>query len=70
MIREPRLADNFRFTLPIPGKNPWETIEANYIWGNQQKLSSFEANEKKLTLQWGKPMVNYLGGKIPVSRRR
>ena len=31
LIREPRLADNFRFTLPIPGKEPWQTIEANYI---------------------------------------
>ena len=61
LIREPRLADNFRFTLPIPGKEPWQTIEANYIWGNQQKLSSVEAGAKKLTLHWNKPLVNYLG---------
>jgi len=67
LIREPRLADNFRFTLPIPGKEPWETIEANYIWGNQQKLSSFETAAKKLTLHWGKPLSNYLGEKFDAS---
>jgi hypothetical protein len=36
LIREPRLAGNFKFTLPLPGKEPWETIEANYILGNDQ----------------------------------
>ena len=46
LIREPRLADNFRFTLPIPGKEPWQTIEANYIYGRQQKLSSFDASAR------------------------
>lgn len=46
LISEPRLADNFRFTLPIPGKEPWQTIEANYIWGKQQKLSSFDVTAK------------------------
>jgi hypothetical protein len=64
LIREPRLADNFRFTLPIPGKEPWETIEANYILGKEQKLSSFDAAAKKLTLRWEKPMANYLGEKF------
>ncbi len=29
LIREPRLASNFQFALPIPGREPWETIEAN-----------------------------------------
>ena len=61
LIREPRLADNFRFTLPIPGKEPWQSIEANYIYGNRQKLSSFDASAKKLTLHWNKPLVSYLG---------
>ena len=36
LIREPRLAGNFKFTLPLPGKEPWETIEANYIFGKDQ----------------------------------
>jgi hypothetical protein len=67
LIREPRLADNFRFTLPIPGKEPWDAIEANYVWGNRQKLSSFNAGDKKLTLEWNKPLVNYLGEKYDVS---
>ena len=67
LIREPRLADNFRFTLPIPGKEPWDGIEANYIWGNRQKLSSSKAGAKKLTLDWNKPLVNYLGEKYDVS---
>jgi hypothetical protein len=66
LIREPRLADSFRFTLPIPGKESWETIEANYIWGKEQKLSSFDASAKKLTLQWNQPMKNYLGEKFEV----
>jgi hypothetical protein len=67
LIREPRLADNFRFTLPIPGKEPWDAIEANYVWGNRQKLSSFNAGDKKLTLEWNKPLANYLGKKYDVS---
>jgi hypothetical protein len=67
LIREPRLADNFRFTLPIPGKEPWQTIEANYIYGRQQKLSSFDASAKKLTLHWNKPLRNYLGQRFDVS---
>ncbi len=67
LIREPRLADNFRFTLPIPGKEPWQTIEANYICGKQQKLSSFDASAKKLTLHWNKPLLNYLGESFDAS---
>ncbi len=61
LIREPRLADNFRFTLPIPGKEPWQGIEANYVWGSRQRLSSFKTVGKKLTLDWQKPLTNYLG---------
>jgi len=64
LIREPRLADSFRFTLPIPGKEPWETIEANYIWGKDQKVSSFDATPTKLTLRWNGPLANYLGQKF------
>jgi len=67
LIREPRLADSFRFTLPIPGKEPWQATEANYVWGNRQKPSSFKAGDKKLTLYWNKPLVNYLGEKYDAS---
>ena len=67
LIREPRLADNFRFTLPIPGREPWQTLEANYIYGRTQKLSSFRADAKKLTLHWDKPLRNYLGERFDAS---
>ena len=52
LIGEPRLADNFKFTLPLPGKEPWETIEANYILGKDQPLGSCEVQGRRLTLHW------------------
>jgi hypothetical protein len=61
LLSEPRLADSFRFSLPIPGKEPWQTIEANYLWGKDQKLRSCDVSAKKLTLHWGPPLVNYRG---------
>jgi hypothetical protein len=67
LVREPRLADNFRFTLPIPGKEPWQGIEANYVWGSRQKLSSSKAGARALTLYWNRPLTNYLGEKYDVS---
>jgi hypothetical protein len=63
LIREPRLTDNFRFTLPLPGKEPWQTIEANYILGKEQPLASFELTGDKLTLHWGSPMQSRTGEK-------
>jgi hypothetical protein len=78
-IAEPRLADNFRFTLPIPEESARPRaqqlptsgsllgIEANYIWGKNQKLRSTEASESKLRLHWGKPLINYLGEKYDAS---
>jgi hypothetical protein len=67
LIAEPRLADNFRFTLPLPGKEPLLTIEANYIWGKDQKLSSVEVGATNLTLHWDQPLKNYLGEKFAVA---
>jgi hypothetical protein len=67
LISEPRLADNFRFTLPLPGREPMLTIEANYVWGSHQKLSSFDATTNKLMLRWDKPLTNYLGEPFAVS---
>jgi hypothetical protein len=55
LIREPRLAGNFKFTLPLPGRQPWETIEANYIVGKDQTLSSLDLKRDKLTLSWRNP---------------
>lgn len=61
LIREPRLADNFKFSLPLPGKEPWQTIEANYIFGKEQQLTSFEQSCQSMVLHWKGPLKNYLG---------
>ncbi len=61
LILEPRLAGSFRFALPIPGKEPWQTLEANWIFGRDQKLSSATVEGRKLTLRWDGPLRNYLG---------
>ena len=67
LIREPRLAGNFKFTLPLPGKEPWETIEANYILGEGQPLSSFDVHGRKLTLLWRAPLTSRTGEKYDVA---
>jgi hypothetical protein len=67
LILEPRLGASYRFALPIPGKEPWQTIEANWIFGHEQKLSSFESEPNKLTLHWAGPLRNYLGEVYDVS---
>lgn len=61
LILEPRLAGSFRFALPIPGEEPWQTIEANWIRGPDQRLSSCEVRGRRLTARWDGPLVNYLG---------
>ncbi len=67
LIREPRLGASFRFALPIPGKEPWQTIEANWIRGNEQRLSSHRLDGPKLVLHWDGPLKNYLGRKFDAS---
>jgi hypothetical protein len=52
LIREPRLAGNFKFTLPLPGQEPWETIEANYLVGRDQALTAHDLQGPMLTLRW------------------
>ena len=66
LIREPRLADNFKFTLPLPGKEPWETIEANYILGKDQPLGSCKIEGQALRLKWDKPLRSRTGEKYDV----
>ena len=61
LISEPRLAGSFTFALPIPGKEPWQTLEANWIRGREQQLSSFRLDGNRLTLRWDGPLRNYLG---------
>ena len=67
LILEPRLAGSYKFALPVPGKEPWETLEANWIFGRDQKLSSYKIEGKKLTLHWDGPLRNYLGAKFNAS---
>ena len=67
LIREPRLAGNFKFTLPLPGNEPWETTEANYVVGAEQSLSSHELHGHTLMLRWGAPMKSRTGQTYPVA---
>jgi hypothetical protein len=67
LILEPRLAGSFRFALPIPGKEPWQTIEANWVFGRDQALSSARVEGKRLDLRWDGPVRNYLGEKYDAS---
>lgn len=55
LIAEPRLADNFRVLLPIPG------MDANYILGSEQKLSSSQVTETSVELRWDGPLKNERG---------
>ena len=50
LLTEARLADNFRVLLPLPG------LEANYLVGSEQKLTSFEKTADGLTLHWKGPL--------------
>ena len=67
LILEPRLAGSWKFALPLPGKEPWQTIEANWIVGRQQTLSSIQMDGKKISLKWNGPLTNYLGEKYDAS---
>ena len=67
LILEPRLAGSFTFALPIPGKEPWQTLEANWIHGREQRLSSCRLDGNRLTLRWDGPLHNYLGEAFPVA---
>lgn len=60
-IREPRLAGNFKFTLPIRGAAAWQATEANYVLGEQQTLSSVKRNRDSLELTWHGPLTSVLG---------
>ncbi len=63
LILEPRLAGSWMFGLTLPGKEPWQNIEANWIIGAKQKLTSISAEDTKLLLLWDGPLTNYLGEK-------
>jgi len=61
LIAEPRLAGSFIFSLPIAGREPWQTLEANWIRGPQQRLSSCRLDGNRLSLRWAGPLRNYRG---------
>jgi hypothetical protein len=67
LILEPRLAGSWMFGLTLPGKEPWQDIEANWIIGARQKLSSARMDGGKLVLEWTGPLANYLGERYDVS---
>jgi len=55
LITEPRLADNFRLLIPLPD------LEANYILGREQQLTSHEKGPDSLDLTWQGPLKNLQG---------
>ena len=61
LILEPRLAGSYKFALPIAGKEPWQTLEANWILGREQRLTGWQLEGQKLSLRWKGPLQNYLG---------
>ncbi len=61
IIREPRLAGNYKFTLPIPGDAAWQATEANYIVGDVQPLASMDRSDDSLTLTWGPGLTSVVG---------
>ncbi|OHB79282.1 MAG: hypothetical protein A2V98_06525 [Planctomycetes bacterium RBG_16_64_12] len=67
LIQEPRLADNFKFTLPLRGDAAWQSTEANYILGKDQRLTACRQDEGGLHLQWDGPLTSVFGKPYDVS---
>ena len=67
LIQEPRLADNFKFTLPILGAAAWQSTEANYILGRNQQLTGLEQDDDHLRLRWAGPLTSVFGEPHDVS---
>lgn len=64
LIREPRLATGFKYTLPIPGKEPWQALEANYVISNEQRHPGIKVDGTRMTLSWDAPMKSTCGGDV------
>ncbi len=72
VITEPRLADNWRISLPIiPSRRRegWRNHEGNYILGRDQRLTSHKITAAGLDLLWKGPLTAEDGRKWPVSVR-
>ena len=67
LIAEPRLTDNFKFSLPLRGPTAWQSTEANYILGKDQRLTSHDLADKKLVLKWAAPLTSVLKAPQDVS---
>ena len=67
LIREPRLATGFKYALPIPGKEPWQGLEANYVISNEQKSPAVKVDGKKITLRWDAPLSSRCGDEVNAS---
>ena len=67
LLQEPRLADNFKLSLPIRRTFAWQSTEANYILGREQRLTSHRINDSKLALEWDAPLQSILGKRYNVS---
>ncbi len=69
LIREPRLADNFDFTLPIRKAEAWMSTEANFIHGRDQRLTSCRQEPDGLVLEWAGPFKSVFSAAYDVSVR-
>ena len=67
LLQEPRLADNFKFSLPIRRDYAWQSTEANYVLGKNQRLTRHALTGSGLSLTWGPPLVSVLGKRYDVS---
>jgi len=61
LISEPRLADNFKVSLPIRGRHAWQATEGNYILGREQPLTSHKKEGGSLMLDWAGVMKGSAG---------
>lgn len=82
VIGEPRLSDNWRFSLPVrdavtSGHTPmaprrrwpesWRNHEGNYVRGRLQRLTSVRRQANSLVLTWAGPLKADDGQMYPVS---
>ena len=59
--------DSDKFTLPIRGETAWQSTEANFILGKDQRLTKHQQTASRLELTWGAPLKSVLGKSHPVS---
>jgi hypothetical protein len=69
LLAEPRLADNYKFSLPIREATAWQSTEANYILGKDQKLTAHEASDTRLVLDWRGPLTSVIARPFDASVR-